>query len=476
MNILCNPSHKLRILVWVKQLWPCVNTELKISTRFDNKIEWEYFYLCNKISELEEQCRNVRTFVLYIKQMVIVLNLSRERKCENSIRSPTNRMLPSFKINNKMSQLGTQLLHSYRLWLPPIHQYFKEETKCFHWTCSPCNHTGTGVYSFHTMYRDWYFVCVLFILMMTENVTAAEKSTGTGIAATNTGSSGASSSSSSGASTLSSSSSAGAVTPSRCEEITIPMCRGIGYNLTSLPNELNHDTQEEAGLEVHQFWPLVEIHCSPDLKFFLCSMYAPICIEDYLKPLPACRSVCERARNGCVPIMKQYGFQWPERMACEKFPVNGDPNNLCMEQNNRTDSSPTTTARPTRKPTPGCKPGKKGCPESVVPPKNKECECRCRPPLITLGRDSEWFNRSVSVGKVQNCAFPCRGAFFTQEEKDFASVSNHLFIFKVLKRQGLHFGTLLSKIIRVSVWSTWELVINRIFGIYMGKFIDSYDI
>lgn len=283
------------------------------------------------------------------------------------------------------------------------------------------------------MYRDWYFVSVLFILMMTENGSAAEKSTGTGIAATNTGSSGVSSSSSSGLSTLSSSS-AGAAIPSRCEEITIPMCRGIGYNLTSMPNELNHDTQEEAGLEVHQFWPLVEIHCSPDLKFFLCSMYAPICIEDYLRPLPACRSVCERARNGCVPIMKQYGFQWPERMACEKFPVHGDPNNLCMEQNNRTDSGPTTTARPTRKPTPGCKPGKKGCPESVVTPKNKECECRCRPPLITLGRDSEWFNRSVSVGKVQNCAFPCRGAFFTQEEKDFASVSNDLFIFKTLKK------------------------------------------
>lgn len=67
----------------------------------------------------------------------------------------------------------------------------------------------------------------------------------------------------------------------RCEEITIPMCRGIGYNLTSFPNEMNHETQEEAGLEVHQFWPLVEIKCSPDLKFFLCSIYTPLCIEDY---------------------------------------------------------------------------------------------------------------------------------------------------------------------------------------------------
>lgn len=42
---------------------------------------------------------------------------------------------------------------------------------------------------------------------------------------------------------------AGALQP-RCEEITIPMCRGIGYNLTSFPNALDHDTQEEAGLEV----------------------------------------------------------------------------------------------------------------------------------------------------------------------------------------------------------------------------------
>lgn len=43
----------------------------------------------------------------------------------------------------------------------------------------------------------------------------------------------------------------GALQP-RCQDITIPMCRGIGYNLTSFPNALDHDTQEEAGLEVSQ--------------------------------------------------------------------------------------------------------------------------------------------------------------------------------------------------------------------------------
>ncbi|KAG8233640.1 hypothetical protein J437_LFUL013600 [Ladona fulva] len=237
----------------------------------------------------------------------------------------------------------------------------------------------------------------------------------------------------------------------RCEEITIPMCRGIGYNLTAMPNELNHDTQEEAGLEVHQFWPLVEIRCSPDLKFFLCSMYAPICIEDYHKPLPACRSVCERARAGCAPLMQQYGFKWPERMACERLPPYGDQENLCMEQNNRTEagSSPPTPPpyrppSPTRRPGPvRCKPGKAGkacreqaenanrggavggvIPGSGAPPGRGgpgDCACACRPPLIPLPRESPWYNKSVSVAGVPNCAFPCDVAFASSAERRFAS-------------------------------------------------------
>ena len=35
----------------------------------------------------------------------------------------------------------------------------------------------------------------------------------------------------------------------RCEEITVPMCRNIGYNSTSMPNQFHHDSQDEAGLE-----------------------------------------------------------------------------------------------------------------------------------------------------------------------------------------------------------------------------------
>ncbi|KZC09539.1 Frizzled-5 [Dufourea novaeangliae] len=186
------------------------------------------------------------------------------------------------------------------------------------------------------------------------------------------------------------------------------MCRGIGYNLTAMPNELNHDTQEEAGMEVHQFWPLVEIKCSPDLKFFLCSMYTPICLPEYTKPLPACRSVCERARAGCAPLMQQYGFSWPERMACERLPTHGDPENLCMEQDNRTSSAgpgsgnggsassaPLPAAAPPRPTRPG------GIPA----------------PPINIAR-----NIIQDIAGVQNCALPCHGAFLTPEERGFAAV------------------------------------------------------
>lgn len=223
----------------------------------------------------------------------------------------------------------------------------------------------------------------------------------------------------------------GAATPApRCEEITIPMCRGIPYNMTSFPNDLNHEQQEEAGLEVHQYWPLVEIKCSADLKFFLCSIYTPICLEDYLKPLPACRSVCERARDGCAPIMQTYNFHWPERMACERFPVYGDPENLCMDESElAANSNSNAEAKPTKRPhqqqttatKPICK-GKnsKNCRE---PPGERvgsggECDCRCKSPLLPLAG-----NRSgARLAGLPNCVFPCRGAFFTPDEREFAVV------------------------------------------------------
>ncbi|CAL4186659.1 unnamed protein product, partial [Meganyctiphanes norvegica] len=108
-------------------------------------------------------------------------------------------------------------------------------------------------------------------------------------------------------------------TTTNCEEITIPMCKDLPYNSTVMPNSLGHNSQEEAGLEVHQFWPLVEIGCSPAMKLFLCSLYAPKCSSGSNVILPS-RSVCTSAKTGCENIMRQYGFSWPKKMQCDLFP------------------------------------------------------------------------------------------------------------------------------------------------------------
>ena len=207
----------------------------------------------------------------------------------------------------------------------------------------------------------------------------------------------------------------------QCQEITIPMCRGIGYNMTYMPNQFNHDTQEEAGLEVHQFWPLVEIQCSPDLKFFLCSMYVPICMTNYHKPLPVCRSVCERAKSGCAPLMLQYGFSWPERMKCDDLPVYGDKHQLCMDFNTTERATPAPKYR-TKYPMKGTGSlaiGSGGV-AGVGGTTSRDCTCECRRPLVYLTNQTSPLYNRVKTGGVENCLMNCYGPYFTENERTFA--------------------------------------------------------
>ena len=107
--------------------------------------------------------------------------------------------------------------------------------------------------------------------------------------------------------------------PSTCEPISIPLCKDLPYNQTRFPNLLNHTSQETAGLEIHQFYPLVKVQCSPALKPFLCSVYAPVCsvLPGIIKPS---RSLCNTARRGCETLMNKFGFHWPAKLSCDKFP------------------------------------------------------------------------------------------------------------------------------------------------------------
>ena len=106
-----------------------------------------------------------------------------------------------------------------------------------------------------------------------------------------------------------------------CEPIEIPMCAGMPYNMTRMPNHLHHSTQENARLAIEPYGDLVKQNCSADLLFFLCAMFAPICTPHFQKEaIPPCRSVCERSRRGCEPVMNKYNFSWPVDLDCDKLP------------------------------------------------------------------------------------------------------------------------------------------------------------
>ncbi|XP_053222831.1 frizzled-9 [Podarcis raffonei] len=117
----------------------------------------------------------------------------------------------------------------------------------------------------------------------------------------------------------------------RCQAIEIPMCQGIGYNLTRMPNLLGHEHQGEAALKLHEFAPLVAYGCHGHLLFFLCSLYAPMCTDQVSSSIPACRPMCEQARQRCAPIMAHFHFGWPEALDCARLPTKHDPHALCME-------------------------------------------------------------------------------------------------------------------------------------------------
>lgn len=123
---------------------------------------------------------------------------------------------------------------------------------------------------------------------------------------------------------------------SKCERITIPMCQDMPYNLTRMPNLLGHKDQSEAAIQVHEFIPLVEIGCSKNLKFFLCSLYAPMCTEQIDIPIPSCQSICEEVKSKCLPVLRQFQFNWPHMLNCSRLPVPKD--GLCMEVPNVTDA------------------------------------------------------------------------------------------------------------------------------------------
>ncbi|XP_043095297.1 frizzled-9 [Puntigrus tetrazona] len=196
--------------------------------------------------------------------------------------------------------------------------------------------------------------------------------------------------------------------PSKCEPITITMCQGIGYNMTRMPNFMNYESQEEASVKLNEFAPLVEYGCDVHLRFFLCSLYVPMCADQVSATIPACRPMCEQARQRCSPIMEQFSFRWPDSLDCSKLPTNNDPNALCIE-------APENDTQPETKKGEGMLP--------VLP--------RSREPTAGSGRTSSGLRSCDNpekfqyVDKSESCAPRCTptvDVYWSRQDKDFAFI------------------------------------------------------
>ncbi|CAI2353630.1 unnamed protein product [Caenorhabditis sp. 36 PRJEB53466] len=190
--------------------------------------------------------------------------------------------------------------------------------------------------------------------------------------------------------------------------------------MTSYPNSYGHEKQEEAGLEVHQFFPLVEYGCFEHLKFFLCTMYTPICQDNYDKPILPCMELCLEAQTKCSPIMNKYGFRWPETLSCDALPKMSDQmttGNICAAppdtpKKHKSGHHHQKQQQSELRPQVGIS---KIDNEVLVP--NSECQCTCNQPFQFVTSEK------AKVGNVSNCAYSCHAPALTENK---ALVSNWL--------------------------------------------------
>ncbi|XP_036002960.1 frizzled-3a isoform X1 [Fundulus heteroclitus] len=174
-----------------------------------------------------------------------------------------------------------------------------------------------------------------------------------------------------------------------CEPITLRMCQGLPYNSTFMPNILNHYDQQTAALAMEPFHPMVNLQCSPDLRMFLCAVYAPVCTE-YGRMTSPCRRLCLQAKSDCYKLMDMFGVSWPEEMDCSRFPDCDEPYPRAVDLLSGSDATES--------------------PASVHRDYGFWCprELKIEPEL------------GYSFMGVRDCSPPCPNMYFTREELTFA--------------------------------------------------------
>nr|CAH8870950.1 unnamed protein product [Trichobilharzia regenti] len=118
-----------------------------------------------------------------------------------------------------------------------------------------------------------------------------------------------------------------------CVPIHEPICHGLQYTHTWLPNSVGLTTQEEAAKRMNDYRSLINVGCSQYLKFFLCTIYFPMCTPALNPPaaLQPCQNLCRYVQSKCEPIMKSFSFPWPIELNCKSLPSDSG---MCIQPQN----------------------------------------------------------------------------------------------------------------------------------------------
>ncbi|XP_014210229.1 frizzled-9-like [Copidosoma floridanum] len=115
----------------------------------------------------------------------------------------------------------------------------------------------------------------------------------------------------------------------KCEKLNVPFCAGLRYNLTAMPNFMGHEDQQQAERGLAPLMPLVQYNCSRHLRFFLCSVFTPVCSEHVAMQIPACKPLCLSVRHDCENTLRELNLPWPHMLDCDRFPEIGST--LCVQ-------------------------------------------------------------------------------------------------------------------------------------------------
>ena len=117
----------------------------------------------------------------------------------------------------------------------------------------------------------------------------------------------------------------------KCETMKVEQCRSIGYNVTGIPNMFGDKSQIEVEQRLMKINELLTSTCAEPVRFFFCSMYAPMCSTRTGTLITSCGSLCEYVTRRCKPTAAKFNIEWLDAWNCSQFHWENNKDEMCMQ-------------------------------------------------------------------------------------------------------------------------------------------------